>query len=147
MSKVIRIAQVLPTSLCDWSSKLVSRPSPIRCKTYTNRDLVTRVFPRFRQLAYNDFDFSLAPLEIFFASIGRCDNLFRFSQHSIEMHLKIEFLLIELSSRNRWSFSRGWNCLVVVRSSQTNLPRIDLFRLLQSQRAQVRNSSCILVCV
>ena len=129
MSKVIRIAQVLPTSLCDWSSKLVSLPSPIRCKTYTNRDLVTRVFPRF------------------FAPIGRCDNLFRFSQHSIEMHLKREFLLIELSSRNRWSFSRCWNCLVVVRSSQTNLPRIDLFRLLQSQRAQVRNSSCILVCV
>ena len=37
------------TSSRDWSEKLLSPSQPIRCKTETNRGLVTRVFPRSRQ--------------------------------------------------------------------------------------------------
>ena len=37
------------TSRCDWSRKLASLFQPIRCKTKTNHDSVTRVFPRLRQ--------------------------------------------------------------------------------------------------
>ena len=39
-------------SLCNWSRKLVSLSQPIRCKTKTNRDLVTCVFPRFGYLRF-----------------------------------------------------------------------------------------------
>ena len=37
------------TSQSDWSRKLAPLFQPIRCKTKTNHDSVTRVFPRFRQ--------------------------------------------------------------------------------------------------
>ena len=33
------------TTLCDWSRKLAPPSQPIRCKTKTNRDLVTLRFP------------------------------------------------------------------------------------------------------
>ena len=36
------------TTLCDWSRKLAPPSQPIRCKSKTNRNLVTRVFPRLR---------------------------------------------------------------------------------------------------
>ena len=39
-------------SLCNWSWKLASLSQPIRCKTKTNRDLVTCVFPRFGYLRF-----------------------------------------------------------------------------------------------
>ena len=39
------------TSLCDWSRKLAPLSQPIRFKPKTNRDLVTHVFPRFKQFA------------------------------------------------------------------------------------------------
>ena len=39
------------TSLCDWSRKLTPLSQPIRFKPKTNRDLVTHVFPRFKQFA------------------------------------------------------------------------------------------------
>ena len=58
-----------------------SRHFPIRCKTETNRDLATRVFPRLRLFTCIYFEFSLA-LGIFTSVlIGRCDSVL---QHSIE---------------------------------------------------------------
>ena len=48
------------TSLCDWSRKLVSQSQPIKCKTKTKHDLVTRVFPRFKEVACFYSVFSLA---------------------------------------------------------------------------------------
>ena len=45
---------------------------PIRCKTKTNRDLITRVFPRFRQFTCVFFEFSLAPCDIFLCSDCHC---------------------------------------------------------------------------
>ena len=48
------------TSLCDWSKKLVSQSQPIKCKTKTKHDLVTRVFPRFKEVACFYSVFSLA---------------------------------------------------------------------------------------
>ena len=42
------------TSPCDWSRKFAPPSKPIRFKTRTNRDLVTRVFPPFMQYAHND---------------------------------------------------------------------------------------------
>ena len=35
------------TPLCDWSRKLTPLSPPMRCKIWTNFDLVARVFPRF----------------------------------------------------------------------------------------------------
>ena len=39
------------TFLCDWSGKLAPLSQPIRCNPKTNKSLVTRVFPRFKQFA------------------------------------------------------------------------------------------------
>ena len=44
---------------------------PIRCKTKINHDLVTRVFPRFRQFFTLSSDWLLT--EFSFILIGRCD--------------------------------------------------------------------------
>ena len=67
------------TTLCDWSRNLAPLFQPIRCITKTNRDLVTRVFPRLRPFTCICFEFSLAPWNIYctFVLIGRrrCDNL------------------------------------------------------------------------
>ena len=57
-------------SLCDWSIKLMSLYQPIRFKTETSRDLVVRVFPRFKQFVYFFFEFSLVIRDIFRAVIG-----------------------------------------------------------------------------
>ena len=51
-------------SFGDWSGRLPLLPQPIRFKTKTNRDMVTRVFPRFRQFASFHLEFSLA-LKVF----------------------------------------------------------------------------------
>ena len=56
------------TSLCDWSKTLTPLSQPIRCKTKTNHDLVTRVFPRFRQFGCFNLKFSLALPGIFLSS-------------------------------------------------------------------------------
>ena len=48
------------TMLCDWSKKLAPPSQPIRCKTKNNRDPVTCIFPRFKQLACFHFEFSFA---------------------------------------------------------------------------------------
>ena len=56
------------TVLCEWSRKLAPPSKPIRYKTKTNRDLVTRVFPRLRPVTCVYFDFSLAPSDIFVCS-------------------------------------------------------------------------------
>ena len=51
MSKVIwDYVDFNSTSPCDWSGKLASPSQPIRCKAKINRDLVTRIFPRFWSL-------------------------------------------------------------------------------------------------
>ena len=60
-------------TLCDWSRKLAPPSRPIRCKTKTNRDLVTRVFPRLRLVTRVYFELSLAPCDMTFVLIGRCD--------------------------------------------------------------------------
>ena len=39
------------TLLCDWSRKPAPLLQPMKCKTTTNPNLVTRVFPRFKQVA------------------------------------------------------------------------------------------------
>ena len=56
------------TVLCEWSRKLAPPSKPIRYKTKTNRDLVTRVFPRLRLVTCVYFDFSLAPSDILVCS-------------------------------------------------------------------------------
>ena len=39
------------SSHCYWSRRFAPSPQPIRCKTKNNRDLVRRIFPRFKQFA------------------------------------------------------------------------------------------------
>ena len=59
-------------SFGDWSGRLPLLPQPIRFKTKTNRDMVTRVFPRFGQFACIHFEFSLV-LKVFSCLlIGGC---------------------------------------------------------------------------
>lgn len=41
----------------DWSKNFAPSSRPIRCKTKTNRDLATRVFPRFRSVTWNYYEF------------------------------------------------------------------------------------------
>ena len=48
------------TLLSDWSRKLAPSSQPIRYKTKNKRGMVNRVFPRFKQLACFNFEFSLA---------------------------------------------------------------------------------------
>ena len=63
------------SSLCNWSRKLAPTSQPIRCKTKIKHDdLVTRVFPRFKQFGCFHFEFSMAPCDISFLLIGCCDN-------------------------------------------------------------------------
>ena len=45
--------------LYDWSCKLAPTSQPIRDRSKTNQDVVTRVFPRFRQFDQFYFEFSL----------------------------------------------------------------------------------------
>ena len=59
------------TVLCEWSRKLAPPSKPIRYKTKTNRDLVTRVFPRLRSVTCVYFDFSLASSDVFVCSDWR----------------------------------------------------------------------------
>ena len=54
--------------LCDWSWKYALSSQPIRCKIETNGALVTRVFPRFRQLTC--FLFKLSLVIFIFTVIG-----------------------------------------------------------------------------
>ena len=56
------------TSLYNWFRKLTPFSQLIRFKSNTNRDLVTCVFPRFRQLAWFYWKFSLAVCDIFLRS-------------------------------------------------------------------------------
>ena len=69
VSKVIRdcigFALLCSVSGLENSRHLLSH---IRYKTKTNRDLVTRVFPRLRPVTCVYFDFSLAPSDIFVCS-------------------------------------------------------------------------------
>ena len=52
------------------SRKLAPLSQPIRFKTSIKRDLVPRVFPRFKQFACFHFQFSLAPRYVFLHMIG-----------------------------------------------------------------------------
>ena len=61
------------SSLYDWSRKLAPLSQPINFKTKSNRDSVTRVFPRFMQFASFYFDFSLAPRDIFQVLLDCCE--------------------------------------------------------------------------
>ena len=47
------------TTFCDWFKKLAPPAQPIRCKTKTNHDLVTHVFPRLLPVTCICFEFSL----------------------------------------------------------------------------------------
>ena len=55
LSKVIWVLHF--TLLSDWSRILTPLSEPITCKTKTSRDLVARVFPRFRQFSCFYFEF------------------------------------------------------------------------------------------
>ena len=70
--------EALFTALCDWSRKLTQPSQPIRCKTKTNRGLVTRVFPRLRPVTCIYFEFSLVLVIFPFVVIGRFDYWFWF---------------------------------------------------------------------
>ena len=63
--------------LCDWSRKFAPPSQPIRCKIKTNRDLVSRVFPRLRTVTCVYSEFSLAPSDVSFLLIGRYKALIR----------------------------------------------------------------------
>ena len=56
------------TLLCDWFRKLTPSSQASWCKTHTNHNLVTRVFPCFSWFASFHFDFSLAVQGIFLSS-------------------------------------------------------------------------------
>ena len=56
--KLSGIASFLLNSLCDWSSKVAPPSQPIKSRTKINSNLVTRVFPRFKQVASFYFEFS-----------------------------------------------------------------------------------------
>ena len=59
------------TILCGWSIKLAPPSQPIRCKTKTNRDLVTRVSSRLHVFTLSSHWLLLI---FIFVLIGRCDN-------------------------------------------------------------------------
>ena len=50
--------------LCDWSRKFAPLLNQIRCKTKTNRDFVTCVFPRLRPVKLVYFEFLLVACDI-----------------------------------------------------------------------------------
>ena len=56
------------TMLCDWSRKLAQSSQPIRRRTKTNRNLITRVFPRLRPVTCIYFEFSLVHCDIYLCS-------------------------------------------------------------------------------
>ena len=60
-------------SLVDWPRKFTPSSQPIRIKTGGNRDLVTRIFPRFKlhaeQFVYLRFEIPLVPYDIFFSAV------------------------------------------------------------------------------
>ena len=61
--------QLCFTSLCDWPRKFAPFSQPIKFQTKSNRDLVARVFPRFRWFFF--FLIALMLLTIFsFVLIG-----------------------------------------------------------------------------
>ena len=71
------------TTLCDWFKKLASPTQPIRCKTKTNRDLVTLgVFPRLAPVTCICSEFSLVHCVIFVC----CDWSLLFSRNSVKNH-------------------------------------------------------------
>ena len=53
------------TMLCDWFKTIVLPTQPIRCKTKTNHDLVTHVFPCLAPVTCSCFELSLAHLVIY----------------------------------------------------------------------------------
>ena len=59
----IRLFELL-RSVIGLEIRLPPPSQPIRSKTKTNRDLVTRVFPRFRPVTCINFEFSLASCDI-----------------------------------------------------------------------------------
>ena len=58
-------------SLCGWSSIVTPPSQPIKSRTKINSNLVSRVFPRFKQVASFYFEFSLVNDDVL---IGSCDN-------------------------------------------------------------------------
>ena len=69
------------TSLCDQSRKIASASQPIRCKTKTNRDLVTRALGGLVTLTLS----SHWILKVFFFLTIGCGDFFGFAlRHSIE---------------------------------------------------------------
>ena len=62
--------QFLYLNLALWTRKVAPRRQPIICKIKTNRDNVTRVFPRLRQFSWFDCEFLLAPCDISLILIG-----------------------------------------------------------------------------
>ena len=55
--------------LYDWLKKFALHSQPIRCKTKTNCEIVTRIFPLLRPVSCIYFEFSLATFETFLCSV------------------------------------------------------------------------------
>ena len=71
MSKVIRDYFVFALlRFVIGPAKIAPLSQSIRFKTLIKRDLVTRVLPRFKQIACFHFQFSLAPRYVFLHMIG-----------------------------------------------------------------------------
>ena len=78
------------TLSCNWSRKLAPLSRPIRCKTKTKHNLVTRVFPRFRQFGCFYFEFSWLPYVFFLALISPFDYCGVILRRLIEKCAKLE---------------------------------------------------------
>ena len=59
------------SSHCYWSRRFAPSPQPIRCKTKNNRDLVRRIFPRFKQFAC--FHYLIATSRAHCSEVLTCD--------------------------------------------------------------------------
>ena len=59
--------------LCDWSGKLAPPSQLIKCRTTTNTNLVSRIFPRLKQVAWFYSEFSFVNDDVKLRSIGGCD--------------------------------------------------------------------------
>ena len=71
------------TSLCDWFRKLAPSPQPIKCNTKTNRNSVTRIFPRLLPVFTLSSHWSIMILT--FVLNGSCES-FDFSPLNWKLH-------------------------------------------------------------
>ena len=104
-------------ALPDWFRKLAAPTQPVICKTKTNRDLITRVFPRVRPFTCIYFELSLFLVMCTLVLIGRCDYFFfilrHFNNYYTQLLFSIKVLYTDLpncSTRSELTLgSEGFN--------------------------------------